>query len=287
MAVVAGVLLDHVHERPPHRDPGADLLARAHVVERIEAGQHLAGVRALAAPVVERLRDVGVVDVVEVGFALVAADAAPRPPSQKRNQLCSTSAMWRTSPSNDSVEGGTERIRSWSSVSPSHFMREGRAVVLEPAVEHRALVGLERRLGAFDRRSCPTFWPYREHVIHDAELFTVGPDEVVVTFRTDGDDAVTTRAGDHEVTTTGPYHSARITGLEPDTEYPLRVDGAERHRAAARPGDDARAARRPRLATFATVNDVHFGEVECGRLGTPRSSARSSRRSPAPSRTRA
>ena len=29
-------------------------------------------------------------------------------------------------------------------------------------------------------------------VIHDAELFTVGPDEVVVTFRTDDDATVTT-----------------------------------------------------------------------------------------------
>ena len=64
-------------------------------------------------------------------------------------------------------------------------------------------------------------------MIHDAELFTVGPDEIVVTFRTDDDAPVTTTVGDHEITTTGPYHSARVAGLEPETEYALRVDGAE------------------------------------------------------------
>ena len=106
-------------------------------------------------------------------------------------------------------------------------------------------------------------------MIHDAELFTVGPDEVVVTFRTEAATAITTTAGDHEVTTTGPYHSARIVGLEPETEYALRVDGAE---ASALLPDRVTTLARPcgpQLATIATVNDVHFGEVECGRLGTP------------------
>jgi 3',5'-cyclic-AMP phosphodiesterase len=106
-------------------------------------------------------------------------------------------------------------------------------------------------------------------VIHDAELFTVGPDEVVVTFRTDSGESVTTSVGDHEVTTTGPYHSVAITGLEPDTEFPLRVDGVEASpllpatvTTLARPSGRL-------LATVATVNDVHFGEQECGKLGTP------------------
>ncbi len=106
-------------------------------------------------------------------------------------------------------------------------------------------------------------------MIHDAELFTVGPDEVVVTFRSDADDAVTTVVGDREVTTHGPYHSARVAGLEPATKYALRVDGVEpglllpgRLSTLARPAGKL-------LATVATVNDVHFGEVECGRLGTP------------------
>jgi Icc protein len=106
-------------------------------------------------------------------------------------------------------------------------------------------------------------------VIHDPELFTVGSDEVVVTFRTDEATPVTTTAGDHAVTTTGRYHSARITDLDPETTYDLAVDHAEasdllphRFTTLARPAGK-------HLATFATVNDVHFGEVECGRLGTP------------------
>ncbi|MCU1429614.1 MAG: Calcineurin-like phosphoesterase, partial [Actinomycetia bacterium] len=105
--------------------------------------------------------------------------------------------------------------------------------------------------------------------IHDPELFTVGPDEVVVTFATSDAAPVITRVGDHEVISTGPYHVARVTGLEPSTPYRLEVDGAERSvllpavvtTLAAPPGRH--------LATVATVNDVHFGEHECGKLGTP------------------
>jgi len=54
-------------------------------------------------------------------------------------------------------------------------------------------------------------------VLHDSELFTVGPDEIVVTFRTDEQREIETRAGDHAVVTSGPLHYARITGLEPGT----------------------------------------------------------------------
>jgi len=106
-------------------------------------------------------------------------------------------------------------------------------------------------------------------VIHDAELFTVGPDEVVVTFRTDDDREVTTTVGDASATTRGHYHSARITGLEPEAGYPLRVDGAEPTPLLP---DTVTTPARPsgrHVATFATVNDVHFGETQCGLLGTP------------------
>jgi predicted phosphodiesterase len=104
-------------------------------------------------------------------------------------------------------------------------------------------------------------------VIHDAELFTVGPDEVVVTFRTDGARPVATVVGEHEVTTTGPIHHARVTGLEPGAEYPLTVEGAEHSELLpAAVTTLARPAGRL-VATVATVNDVHFGETECGRLG--------------------
>lgn len=103
--------------------------------------------------------------------------------------------------------------------------------------------------------------------VRDAELLTAGVDEVVVTATTDDEAELCVRVGGHEVVTTGPFHTARIEGLEPDTEYPLVVQGAE--------GSEylpptVRTLPRPAgryLCTFATTNDVHFGEVEAGRLG--------------------
>jgi Icc protein len=102
-----------------------------------------------------------------------------------------------------------------------------------------------------------------------AELMSVGPDEVVVTFSTPDDASVTTRVGAHEVTTRGPFHDARLTGLDPDTEYELAVEGAvpdewlpARVRTLALPSGRL-------LATVATANDVHFGETECGKTGDP------------------
>ena len=100
-----------------------------------------------------------------------------------------------------------------------------------------------------------------------AELMSVGPDEVVVTFTGEPGEAVGTRVGDTEITTSGPLHTARIAGLEPDTEYSLDVEGAPpdrwlpaRVRTLARPPGRL-------LATIATANDVHFGETECGKTG--------------------
>jgi 3',5'-cyclic-AMP phosphodiesterase len=106
--------------------------------------------------------------------------------------------------------------------------------------------------------------------VREPELYTVAPDEVVVTFVTEPGEVVATRVGDGEATTTGPYHVARITGLEPATPYALEVDGvaasqflpAEVTTLPAPPGR--------RLATFATANDVHFGETVCGVLGGPK-----------------
>jgi Icc protein len=106
-----------------------------------------------------------------------------------------------------------------------------------------------------------------------AELMSVGPDEVVVTFTGAPDEVVVTRVGDAEVATTGPFHTARVGGLEPDTDYPLVVDGAGSDRwLPAR----VRTLARPRgrlLATVATANDVHFGETECGKTGDPATDA--------------
>lgn len=106
-------------------------------------------------------------------------------------------------------------------------------------------------------------------MIHDAELFTVGPDEVVVTYRTDDDREVAVTVGDHSVVTAGRYHSARVTGLEAGCEYELAVEGADPGPLLPGRVTTLRSAPGRLLATVATVNDVHFGETQCGLLGTP------------------
>ena len=60
------------------------------------------------------------------------------------------------------------------------------------------------------------------------------------------------------------------TGLEPATAYAVARRRAPSRRRCCRPR--SRRSRGPPgalLATIATVNDVHFGEIECGLLGTP------------------
>ncbi len=49
-------------------------------------------------------------------------------------------------------------------------------------------------------------------VVAHAELMSVGPDEVVVTFTTPADEAVVTRVGPCEVTTRGPFHDVAGDG---------------------------------------------------------------------------
>ena len=62
-----------------------------------------------------------------LGSLLAARNAATNSPgavscdSTRRNQLSSTSAMCRTRPSSDMLEGETDRSRNCASVSPSHF----------------------------------------------------------------------------------------------------------------------------------------------------------------------
>jgi len=105
--------------------------------------------------------------------------------------------------------------------------------------------------------------------IREPELFTVAPDEVVVTCTTHDDRSVTARVGDREATTHGRYHVLSVSGLEPSTTYSLEVDGVEPSvllpaDVTTLPEPSGRV-----LGTVATVNDVHFGETECGKLGTP------------------
>jgi len=101
----------------------------------------------------------------------------------------------------------------------------------------------------------------------NAELMSVGPGEVVVTFTTEHTASVRTRVGDRDVVTTGTLHSARVDGLEGDTEYPLHVDGAEPDQWL--PPAVRTLAQPPGLlvATLATANDVHFGETHAGLTG--------------------
>ena len=59
----------------------------------------------------------------------------------------------------------------------------------------------------------------------------------------------------------------RFAGLEPDTEYSFGSRARRPTAAAGRVPTLARPAGRL-LATFATANDVHFGETECGASGS-------------------
>jgi len=106
-----------------------------------------------------------------------------------------------------------------------------------------------------------------------AELFSVGPTEVVVTFTSSPGEVIATRVGSRDLSTTGPHHVVQIDGLSPDTEYRLEVEGAPADRwlpstvrTLEQPGGRL-------LATIATANDVHFGETECGRTGDPATDA--------------
>lgn len=103
--------------------------------------------------------------------------------------------------------------------------------------------------------------------VEHPELFAVGPDEAVVTFTTEGGEQISTRIGDRDLVTTGPHHIVRVTGLEPDTEHGLAIEGVEASEYL--PATFRTLARPPGrlVATIATANDVHFGETECGHLG--------------------
>ena len=65
-----------------------------------------------------------VVDGREVEAAVVVLEEpgmSIRSSITRRNQLCSTRAMWRTSPSSEMFDGGTARVASCSALRPSHL----------------------------------------------------------------------------------------------------------------------------------------------------------------------
>ncbi len=105
--------------------------------------------------------------------------------------------------------------------------------------------------------------------ILDGEAVTVAPDAATITFVTGGAGSVTTRLGDQEVVTTGPFHVADFSGLDPGSSYELEIEGlaapTEQLPASLRTLDRPSGAL---VATIATVNDVHFGETVCGMIHT-------------------
>jgi 3',5'-cyclic AMP phosphodiesterase CpdA len=91
----------------------------------------------------------------------------------------------------------------------------------------------------------------------------------VITFATDDDREVTTVVGERAVTTRGPRHFVSVDGLEAATTYPVQVDGVAPTELLPATITTLTPPPGRRLATFTTVNDVHFGETVCGLLGLP------------------
>ncbi len=150
MAVVAGVLLDHVDHDPAQRHRLTAALSGD--VERGRRGHGLAGVLALGPPARERLGDVGRVDVVEVavrvvlravqGRRVLAAQRAPEP-AALHLRLVPDQAQERKG---GGRHGPLAQLRVVQAVA---LHRQRRPVVVEPGVEHRPLAGAVGRVGPF------------------------------------------------------------------------------------------------------------------------------------------
>ena len=128
VAVVPGVLLDHVRQDPAQRE----LLARARgpppCSRTSRSGAAATACRAPrripALEGAEHRGDVGLSTPLKSPSGRRASSrgrAASSPSSTCGTSRARTSAMCRTSPSRDRSDGGTDRCRSCSSVSPSHF----------------------------------------------------------------------------------------------------------------------------------------------------------------------
>ncbi len=103
--------------------------------------------------------------------------------------------------------------------------------------------------------------------IDNAEVVAVGTDTVTVFCSSAPERTVVTRLGDREIASVGPYHLVTFDGLDPATEFDLEIEGHAAPTEHLPP--TIRTLDRPtgaRLATFATVNDVHFGETVCGMI---------------------
>ena len=158
---------------------------------------------------------------------------------------------------------------------------------------HRA--GLQRgpwRLsGRIGRRSRALMRPAHasEVTVAHAELMSVGPDEVVVTFTSSPGERVTTRVGEHEVTTEGPFHDARVDRSRARHRLRARgrgrgagrsvVAGAGAHAASSREVGSSRPSPPPTTCTSARPSAARPA------IPRPTPSARCSRARPASRRT--
>ena len=125
MAEVAGVLLDHVEYHLAQRD-GRAVLHRAADGEVGRAGDELLRQGDLLAPGApgaghHRRSATAPAQSASSTSSDQYSGGASACAITRRNQLRSTSAMWRIRPSRDMVEGGTERRASCSASRPAHF----------------------------------------------------------------------------------------------------------------------------------------------------------------------
>ena len=148
VAVVAGVLLDHVDEHPAQRDVGRRLSPVPDVVERRERRRDLARVAhsarqyanasSTSAVSTSSKSPSGFVVVVEARRRVLAGEHTLEPVPLDLGHVADETEQRQASTAAPSAAGAGRRSR------PSHFHAQRRAVVLEPGVEHRALVGLVR-----------------------------------------------------------------------------------------------------------------------------------------------
>ncbi len=155
MAVVTGVLLDHVDQHPAQRDVAAPLVPPA-LVERFERRLDRARVLAFLSPVGERFGHVGRVDVVEVAIDVrVVVETGWRVlPSDLPHHAPEPGALDIAHVPDEPEQrhgGRLDRPQSQPVVGEALALHGQRgSVVVEVSPQHRAFVTLQDRMDAFD-----------------------------------------------------------------------------------------------------------------------------------------
>jgi hypothetical protein len=117
---VSGVLLDPVNPQLPDGDA-----ILSHPLAQIRMlDQHRISGRLLASEIGESVLDNRLLSdrSFEVGITRPVQPRRRIPSKIQLRQSRSTSARWRSSPSNDMVDGGTDRRANCSGSNPSHFI---------------------------------------------------------------------------------------------------------------------------------------------------------------------